>query len=122
MIEEILENEVVSEWFDHDPTDLNGFCRAIRNALSTNVGEFTPTTLLQLMSVGSWIGHESTALAAMALEYPPVLVWMISLAETSNMYRTKTRIGRACAGIQRTANLKAAVSFVEGLQDADERL
>jgi len=120
MVMDTLENAEVQEWLKERPSNLEGLCLAIRQSVTTHMGQFNSNTLIQLMGSGSWIGHEAVGLSVMALEYPPVFSQMVALAETTNMYKSKTRIGRTCASMQRTANLKAVVSFLGDIEDADE--
>jgi len=122
MISDVLESAEVKEWMRDKPTSLEAMCLVIRQTVSTHMGQFNSNTLIQLMGSGSWIGHEAVGLSVMALEYPPVLCQMVALAETTNMYKSKTRIGRTCASMQRTANLKAVVSFLGDIEDADESI
>lgn len=87
----------------------------VKNNSGMVLGDFNRMTVLQLMSGGSWLGHDATGIAAIALEYPPYFLYMVDGALQSTMYRNKTRIGRIVSNFSRGKELDLVSNFAATL-------
>jgi hypothetical protein len=92
---------------------MEGFTQAIVKVANTNIGNFTPRTVIQLMTTGSWIGTNAVLLSGTALFYPPTFIALVKNAISISTYTNKTRLGRATKTVGRRANPQDLVRFVE---------
>lgn len=115
----VLESEAIAaNWFGGTP-NVHTLALLIRETTQTVMGDFTGQTLIQLMSMGSWIGDNAPVLSAMCLEHPPTLAVLVSRTVDFRMYQNKTRIGRAGNALSRAVNLDTVVSFVARIVEED---
>lgn len=116
VIEPILDNgEMVAVMADGDFT-LRDLTRLIAQSVSFQMGEFTENTLMRLTAGGSWIGWEANTIALMALEYPPSMIFMIGMAQSSASYRNKTRVGQVVNRNRRLSGLDSLERLVKNLE------
>ena len=112
-VSEVLMSESGDALFDYEYITRDNFSNAIKVGSVTNLGNFTTQTLIQLMSGGSWMGHNAVHNAIIAVEYPPMLASMIDFVMDQKAYRNKTRIGRALNRVERLVNAEAIQRLIK---------
>lgn len=79
--------------------DLTIFCESVKPMIQEYIPNFSADLVITLVTSGSWIGYKQAQRTAVALEYPPVFMYMLATSWYSSFYQ-RCRIGTTAIGVK----------------------
>lgn len=81
----------------------------------------TATSMMNMVSAGSWVGFKATPFAVTALEHPPVLIMLINRTLNYSFFE-RTQIGQAVRMSAKKTNLDGIKRWLANLSAGTERM